>query len=109
FSNTVRYHEKAKKQDTHVGLLAGKQLPRNSPMHELRCSTRGSTLYYKVLLRGRLMSTTLTRKGQVTIPKPVRDLLGLEPGSAVDFKVTDEGQVLLIPAETKKPASRFAA
>ncbi|BBA34517.1 uncharacterized protein sS8_2566 [Methylocaldum marinum] len=55
------------------------------------------------------MSTTLTRKGQVTIPKPIRDLLGLEPGSAVDFKVTDEGQVLLIPAETKKSASRFAA
>lgn len=55
------------------------------------------------------MSTTLTRKGQITIPKPVRDLLGLEPGSAVDFKVTEDGQVLLSPAEARKPASRFAA
>jgi antitoxin PrlF len=53
------------------------------------------------------MSTTMTRKEQVTIPKPIRDLLGLKPGSAVDFKVTDEGQVLLIPAETKESASRF--
>jgi AbrB family looped-hinge helix DNA binding protein len=50
----------------------------------------------------------MTRKGQVTIPKPIRDLLGLKPGSAVDFKVTEEGQVLLLPAKSKKSASRFA-
>lgn len=55
------------------------------------------------------MATTLTRKGQVTIPKPIRILLGLQAGSAVDFKVTDDGQVLLQPAETKRPASRFAS
>ena len=57
------------------------------------------------------MPTTLTRKGQVTIPKPIRDLLGLQAGSAVDFQVTETGQVLLCPAETEPPrhASRFAA
>ena len=33
------------------------------------------------------MSTTVTRKGQVTIPKAVRDRLNLKPGSAVDFEL----------------------
>lgn len=55
------------------------------------------------------MSTTLTSKGQVTIPKAVRALLGLRAGSVVDFKVTEDGQVMLLPAETKRPASRFAS
>ena len=31
------------------------------------------------------MSTTVTSKGQVTIPKPVRDLLGIVPGSKVEI------------------------
>ena len=30
----------------------------------------------------------LTSKGQVTIPKRVRDYLGLKPGSTVEFAVT---------------------
>lgn len=32
------------------------------------------------------MAATVTSKGPVTIPKPVRDLLGVEPGSRVDCK-----------------------
>jgi bifunctional DNA-binding transcriptional regulator/antitoxin component of YhaV-PrlF toxin-antitoxin module len=28
------------------------------------------------------MATTVTSKGQVTIPKPVRDRLGIKPGNA---------------------------
>ncbi len=48
------------------------------------------------------MSTTLTVKGQVTIPKQIRDALGLTPGSAVDFAVNRDGQVVLHKAaETK--------
>jgi AbrB family looped-hinge helix DNA binding protein len=41
------------------------------------------------------MSTTLTVKGQVTIPKHIRDALGLAPGSAVDFAVNRDGQVVV--------------
>lgn len=41
------------------------------------------------------MSTTLTVKGQVTIPKQIRDALGLAPGSAVDFAVNRDGEVVL--------------
>jgi len=44
------------------------------------------------------MTTTLTSKGQVTIPKPIRDALNLVPGSAVEFSVSRDGQVVLHPA-----------
>lgn len=59
------------------------------------------------------MSTTVTTKGQVTIPKQLRDYLGLEPGSLVDFEYTADGQVVIRPVKppktSKKKASRFAA
>jgi antitoxin PrlF len=56
------------------------------------------------------MSTTVTSKGQVTIPKRVRDLLGLTPGSSVDFDVSREGQVTLrrTGRQSKRRESRFA-
>lgn len=41
------------------------------------------------------MSTTLTVKGQVTIPKQIRDELVLTPGTAVDFAVNRDGLVVL--------------
>jgi AbrB family looped-hinge helix DNA binding protein len=54
------------------------------------------------------MATTVTAKGQVTIPKPVRDFLGIGPGSMVDFKRAPDGNIVLVPAENAKPESRFA-
>lgn len=46
----------------------------------------------------------VTSKGQVTIPSTIRNILMLEPGSTVMFKVTDKG-VLLSPCEIiEKPA-----
>ena len=41
------------------------------------------------------MSTTLTSKGQVTIPKRIRDELQLLPGTAVEFSVNRDGEVVL--------------
>ncbi len=57
------------------------------------------------------MSTTLTIKGQITIPKHIRDALGLKPGMPVDFVVNDEGQVVIQPAAVtaKRKANRFEA
>ena len=51
---------------------------------------------------------TVTSKGQVTIPKPVRDRLGIQPGSKVDFEVADDGRAFLRKAGKRlvKP-SRF--
>lgn len=41
------------------------------------------------------MATTMTVKGQVTIPKRVREALRLSPGDSVDFDVDKAGQVVL--------------
>ena len=37
------------------------------------------------------VATKLTSKGQVTIPKSVRDRLGLRPGDAIEFVEEDHG------------------
>lgn len=52
------------------------------------------------------MSTTLTSKGQVTIPKRVRDALHLQPGSAVEFAVNANGEVVLRKAGRQPIAKR---
>ena len=44
------------------------------------------------------MATNVTSKGQVTVPKSVRDYLGLKPGMAVTFERLSTGEVLLRPA-----------
>ena len=41
------------------------------------------------------MSTTVTSKGQATIPKKVREYLGIEPGAAVDFELEEDGRVVV--------------
>lgn len=51
------------------------------------------------------MATTMTVKGQVTIPKKMRDALRLTPGDAVDFDVNREGQVV-VHKIGKRPAPR---
>ena len=40
---------------------------------------------------------TLTSKGQITIPKMVRDALKLDVGGKVEFLVLQDGDVLLHP------------
>lgn len=57
------------------------------------------------------MATTLTSKGQVTIPKRVRDALQIGPGSAVEFDVNEAGEVVLIKAGSTRSArkDRFQA
>lgn len=55
------------------------------------------------------MGMPVTVKGQVTIPKPVRDRLGLAPGSRVEFSIEGDGRVVLRRAEpAEPPADRFA-
>ena len=41
------------------------------------------------------METTITGKGQVTIPKHIRDSLRLAPGSKLIFDVDAEGELVL--------------
>ena len=53
------------------------------------------------------MATTVTSKGQVTIPKPVRDHLGIGPGSQVAFRRADDGSIIIEKAYGARPPSRF--
>jgi antitoxin PrlF len=48
------------------------------------------------------MDSAITTKGQATIPKAIREHLGLKPGDRVKFFVHPNGSVVLLP---KLPAS----
>ncbi len=59
--------------------------------------------------------TTLTSKGQVTIPKAIRDRLHLKTGDRLEFAVDPQGRVYLTPATSdirdlrgllRRPAAR---
>lgn len=57
------------------------------------------------------MASTLTSKGQVTVPKHIRDALKLAPGNAIEFAVNDTGEVVIHKAgarASRKP-DRFEA
>jgi AbrB family looped-hinge helix DNA binding protein len=41
------------------------------------------------------MATTVTIKGQVTLPKKVRDAVGIKPGDRVDLHPTAAGTVII--------------
>jgi AbrB family looped-hinge helix DNA binding protein len=56
------------------------------------------------------MTTNLTTKGQVTVPKKIRDYLGLKAGAPVTFQRLDNGEIAIRAAKvTAKPrTSKFA-
>src|SRR3546814_18684760 len=54
------------------------------------------------------MATRITSKGQVTIPKKVREFIGVGPGSAVEFELDADGRVVLVKAAGPRRASPFA-
>jgi antitoxin PrlF len=43
------------------------------------------------------MLATVTFKGQVTVPKLIRERLKIEPGTQLDFKVNDDGSMSVRP------------
>lgn len=43
------------------------------------------------------MESAITIKGQATIPKSIREHLGLQPGDRVKFFVHPDGSVVLLP------------
>jgi AbrB family looped-hinge helix DNA binding protein len=52
---------------------------------------------------GAPMTTTITIKGQVTLPKAVREAVGLKPGDKVDVRPTASGGVYI-----EKPGKQSA-
>lgn len=43
------------------------------------------------------MRATITAKGQVTVPKPIRDKLRLRPGDRIDFILDPGDEVRIVP------------
>ena len=42
--------------------------------------------------------STMTSKGQTTIPKDIRKRLNLHPGDRLDFIIEEDGRVVVLPA-----------
>ncbi|MDE0307083.1 MAG: type II toxin-antitoxin system PrlF family antitoxin [Albidovulum sp.] len=49
---------------------------------------------------------TMTAKGQITLPKPIRQALGVDVGARVAFELHEDGQVVVsrVDAEHEDPA-----
>ncbi|HLW87140.1 MAG TPA: type II toxin-antitoxin system PrlF family antitoxin [Terriglobales bacterium] len=45
-----------------------------------------------------LATATMTSKGQVTIPKPVRAALGIDSGDRIEFVEVEKGQFVIVAA-----------
>jgi len=46
------------------------------------------------------MLATLTSKGQVTVPKPIRERLRLHAGDKLDFFLRDDGHMEVVPKKS---------
>ncbi len=56
------------------------------------------------------MSYALTVKSQVTLPKAMRQHLGVQPGDAVDYEALPGGRVAIVAAiATRKPGTNHFA
>lgn len=42
-------------------------------------------------------TATVTSKGQVTIPKSIRDAFNIKPGDRIEFFIDDQGRVIVWP------------
>ena len=51
----------------------------------------------------------LTSKGQVTIPKDIREALGIEPGGQVGFEIDEGGEVRLRKPDEEAERARKVA
>ena len=54
------------------------------------------------------MPTKIMKDGRITIPKWVRDHLGIESGTEVAFRLAADGSVIIERADGTRPPSRFA-
>ena len=55
--------------------------------------------------RGDKMRAKVAERGQVTIPKPLRDRLGIRPGTVLEFR-EDEGRLVAVKVETLDPVDQ---
>ena len=54
------------------------------------------------------MGYAITQKGQVTLPKMVRERLGIRPGEEVEFRLNEHGEVVVEKAKGGRPVERVS-
>lgn len=54
-----------------------------------------------------MATSTLTTKGQVTIPKEIRDRMSVHPGDVLDFRFDETGKVVMEPV-AEEPLGRLS-
>lgn len=47
--------------------------------------------------------TTVTSKGQVTIPKEIRERAGVSEGDRLDFRIDERGRIVVEPVAEERP------
>ena len=47
-----------------------------------------------------MVTATLTSKGQITVPKPIRERLNIQPGDRIHFFIEDDNTVTFLPAKS---------
>jgi AbrB family looped-hinge helix DNA binding protein len=50
------------------------------------------------------MHSTISEKGQVTVPKPLRDRLGIRPGDRLEF-IEEQGHLVVSKAAPRDPVA----
>ena len=53
------------------------------------------------------MKSTISSKGQITVPAELRELLGLTPGTAVAFELREDGVLLRKSVRGEHPVDRL--
>lgn len=46
-----------------------------------------------------MTKSTVTSKGQITVPKEIREKAVIHAGTQLDFQILDDGMILLIPIQ----------
>jgi antitoxin PrlF len=52
------------------------------------------------------MKTTVSQKGQVTIPKAIRDRFGLHDGSVIEFRM-EAGKLIVVKLAPRDPLDKW--
>jgi antitoxin PrlF len=58
-------------------------------------------------MANKAMRSTVSEKGQVTIPKPIRERLGIRPGEVLEFDEHPGGGVVARKAATRSPVDEL--
>jgi antitoxin PrlF len=65
-------------------------------------------LFCTELILETAMSTKVTSKGRLTVPRRVREYLGIEPGTEIAFRWPGNGSVVIKRADGTRPPSGIA-